>query len=99
METTHRLIAIFCEVDDFCKELQHYFENKLLPGPVKGGRGPSGQIAISEVMTILITFQMMGYRNFKTFYLGFVNKYWQSYFPTLPSFFHGFANLILPLQQ
>lgn len=93
METAHRLTSIFCEVDDFCKELQRYFENKLLPGPVKGSRGPSGQITISEVMTLLIVFQMMGYRNFKTFYLGFISRYWKSYFPTLPSY-NRFVELI-----
>lgn len=37
-------------------------------------------------MTIQILFQMIGYRNFKTFYTGFLQKYLAHYFPKLPSY-------------
>lgn len=81
-----QLIAIFCELDDFCKELDKNTSELLLPAPIKGNRGPSCCLVISEIMTIQILFQMIGYRNFKTFYTGFVQKYLTNYFPCLPSY-------------
>ncbi len=37
-------------------------------------------------MTIQILFQMVGYRNFKTFYTAFLQQYWRHYFPNLPGY-------------
>ena len=88
---THQLTTIFCEIDDFCKELDRY--GGLLIGQAKGQRGPRGSLAISEVMTILILFQMIRYRDFKTFYEQFLQRYWRSYFPRLPGY-HHFISLI-----
>lgn len=82
----HQLVAIFCEIDDFCKELEKNFSRLLLTGPIKGKRGPNCRMTLSEIMTIQIAFQMIGYRNFKTFYTGYVMKYWTNYFPTLVSY-------------
>lgn len=81
-----QLVAIFCEIDDFCKDLEKNMPQPLLSGPSKGKRGPERCLSISEIMTIQILFQMVGYRNFKTFYTGFLQKYWQKYFPTMPSY-------------
>jgi hypothetical protein len=82
----HQLVAIFCEIDDFCKELEKNFPQFLLTGPMRGNRGPNCRMALSEIMTIQIAFQMIGYRNFKTFYTGYLMKYWREYFPTLLSY-------------
>lgn len=82
----HQLITIFCEIDDFCKELEKNFSKSLLTGPIKGARGPNCRMTLSEIMTIQIAFQMIGYRNFKTFYTGYVKKYWLKYFPSLLSY-------------
>lgn len=81
-----QLITIFCEVDDFCKEFDQNISQPLLSSPTKGRRGPKCSLSISEIMTIKILFQMVGYRNFKTFYTGFLQKYWLHYFPSLPSY-------------
>jgi transposase len=83
MLNEHQLIAIFCEIDDFCKDLEKNMPQPLLTGPSKGPRGPEGNLSIGEIMTIQILFQMIGYRNFKTFYTGFLQKYWADYFPKL----------------
>lgn len=83
---THQLVAIFCEVDDFCKELDKYTQHYLLSGPTKSERGPDCGLAISEIMTILVMFQMARFRNFKVFYEGFLLNYWRSYFPGLPGY-------------
>lgn len=86
MELANQLISIFCEVDDFCKELEGYTKHKLLTGPSVGQRGPETGLCISEIMTILIMFHQVRFRDFKTFYLGFLEVYWRSYFPHLPSY-------------
>ena len=59
MDAAHQLVSIFCEVDNSCKGCQSCFEKRLFPAQIKGNRGPLGQTSISEIMTILITFQMM----------------------------------------
>jgi hypothetical protein len=86
MDIIHQLTSIFCEIDDFCKEFDNYFQHKLLTGPTKGARGPKCNLSISEIMTILVMFQMIRYRDFKTFYCGFLEKYWKDCFPGLPCY-------------
>ncbi len=67
-----QLVSIFCQIDDFCKELDQYSEHYLLTGPTQGKRGPVGGLAMSEIMTILVMFQMSKFRDFKNFYTGFL---------------------------
>lgn len=86
MMSSHQLATIFCEIDDFCKELDKNTPENLLIGPKKNKRGPSCCLSASEIMTIQIIFQMIGWRNFKTFYTLFLQKYWKEYFPKLPSY-------------
>lgn len=57
-----------------------------LPGDAKARRGPACCLSTSEIMTIQILFQIIGYRNFKTFYISFLQIYWKQYFPKLPSY-------------
>lgn len=60
MDFAHQLTAIFCEIDDFCKELDGHLRKKLLTGPslseVKT-KDPKGNLTQSETATILIMFQ------------------------------------------
>lgn len=96
----HELIRIFCQIDDFCDEWQHNQQQHLLIARTTQRRGPACQLSVSEMMTILIIFQMIGYRNFKTFYEGFLLRYWREYFPKLPSytrFVELISRAILPL--
>ena len=81
-----QLVSIFCEIDDFCKDLDKNMSQLQLTGPSKGRRGPACCLSISEIMTVQILFQMVGYRNFKTFYTSFLQIYWKQYFPRLPSY-------------
>lgn len=89
----HQLISIFCEIDDFCNELDKHSEHYMLAGPTKGNRGPACGLSISEIMTILVMFQMSRFRDFKNFYTGFLCFYHRCYFPNLPSY-GRFVNLI-----
>lgn len=95
-----QLTRIFCEIDDFCKEISYYTQHKLLPNPNASRRGPRCCLSDSEIMTILILFQSSGYRHFKYFYQGFLAVYWQQAFPHLPSyqrFIELMSRVIFPL--
>jgi hypothetical protein len=83
-----QLTRIFCQVDDFCKELNQYHSAKLLPGSPNsyGTRGRKRCLSDSEIMTILIFFQSSCFRNFKNFYTNFICRYWKKEFPNLPSY-------------
>ena len=95
----HQLVTIFCEIDDFCKELDKNTSQARLTGPSKGRRGPACCLSISEIMTIQILFQMMGYRNFKTFYTCFLQQYWKQYFPKCYGKFTGSLSCVILLSH
>ena len=94
MIPVNQIISIFCEVDDFCKELNKHVENGLLENKnKKPSRGPKHILSESEVVTIMILFQLSKFRNCKAFYTTFLTTYWKSYFPKLPSY-NRFTELI-----
>lgn len=82
----HQLTDIFCQIDDFCNTLDVYTQDYMLTGPMKGKRGPSCGLAISEIMTILLMFQSSRMRDFKNFYTGLLSLYYKGYFPQLPCY-------------
>ncbi|MDB6095759.1 MAG: Transposase [Francisellaceae bacterium] len=86
------LTLLFVDVDDFCKK---YLMNapKSLPCPGKFKRNRKFTLSQSEIMTIFITFQTSGYRNFKAFYLEYVCKFLTNQFPRLVSY-NRFVELI-----
>lgn len=86
MKLAHQLVSIFCQIDDFCKELEGYNNQKLLTGPTRGKRGPQAGLSQSEMMTILVMFHEVRFRDFKMFYTEFLQRYWLGYFPKLPSY-------------
>ena len=83
-----QLTRIFCQVDDFCKELNQYQRANLLPDLTRnaGSRGQKCCLSDSEMMTILVFFQSSCFRNFKHFYIDFLCRYWKKEFPNLPSY-------------
>lgn len=86
--------------DNFCKEFDTLTQDKLLTGLTSGKRGPSANLSLSEIMTILIMFHQVRFRDFKTTYTGFLAHYWKSYFPNLQSycrFISIMKNAIFPL--
>lgn len=85
------LIELFCDVDDFCKLISTWSERQLL-GPAQK-RGPKPKLSASEVMTILIYFHMMRYRDFKSYYTKYVLVHLHSEFPHLVSY-NRFVELI-----
>lgn len=87
MKIGHQLVNIFCEIDDFCKELDEHAKHYFLPNSSeKKRRGPSCGLSVSEIMTILVMFQMVRFRDFKTFYCGYLELLFKPYFPKLPTY-------------
>ena len=94
MRITHQLTVTFCKIDDFCKEFEENIASRLLVDAMRlDNRGPNCCLSVSEIMTILVMFQTIGFRNFKTFYLEFLRPYHKDCFPNLPSY-QRFVELI-----
>lgn len=86
MVTADQRVTMFCQMDDFCKEFDVYAQNHLLEGTKSMKRGPAQGLSVSEIMTILVLFHHVRFRDFKTYYLGYVLRYWRDEFPDLPSY-------------
>jgi hypothetical protein len=94
MVPVDQIVLIFCDIDDFCKELDGYVENGLLEDKSKKPkRGPKPVLSVSEVATIMVLYQMSKFKNFKAFYTTFLATYWKHHFPKLPSY-NRFVELI-----
>ena len=79
------LEELFCPVDDFCKKFEPDWQKYLIScGSARRVR--SGNLSLSEVMTILIAFQTSRYRDFKSYYLNLVCHFWHREFPELVSY-------------
>lgn len=79
------LTAMFCDIDDFCKRFEPVFEQQLLTrGTIKRCRRP--QLALSEIMTIIVQFHRSSYRTFKDYYTKHVCKHLKGHFPKLVSY-------------
>ena len=79
------LTELFCNIDDFWKNFEKLWNKRLL---AEGRQEPKreGRMCLSEVMTLVILFHIIGYRNFKTFYNGYVLELLRKEFPNLPSY-------------
>ena len=93
MMNTKQLTRIFCQIDDFCKQVDEYFYALALPKPGRGKRGPRCCLSDSEIMCILILFQSSGFRNFKIFYQALLPYRWKNAFPKMPSY-HRFLEIM-----
>lgn len=95
MLTTNEIIEIFYLCDDFSKEFDKSFKKHILQvDNGKKTRNKPGKLSHSEVMTILISFHLGGYRNLKHYYLFYVNQHLNKEFPQLVSY-----NRFVELQQ
>ena len=80
------ITEIYCDVDDFCKALEGYCKARLLPQEKPPKWFPASALSLSEVMTIILLFQLSSYRCFKSYYQKHVCVYMREYFPTLVSY-------------
>jgi len=79
------ILPVFCDIDDFCLLFEPTWQHQQLAAAPRQRHRPSN-LALSEVMTIIVSFHASGYRNFKTFYRDYVAKHLLSEFPKLTSY-------------
>lgn len=77
-----KITEIFCLVDEFCKEYHQIIEKGLIGNYPK--RPP--RMSTSEVITIMIVFQLSGFRTFKHFYKYYLQKHMINDFPNTVSY-------------
>ena len=80
-----QLVAMFCDIDDFCKAFEPCYTQRLLHSGQRQRRRQS-QLSLSEVMTIIVYFHASHYRDFKHYYTDYVAVHLSSEFPTLVSY-------------
>ena len=92
------LLAIFCDVDDFCKDYAEYCKHHLLFCKDyaeyckhhllmdKEKIIPKTSMSLSEIMTIVIYFHLSNQRTFKWYYIKFVGTVLRPYFPRQVSY-------------
>ena len=76
--------TLFCFVDDFCGGFEPWFDQQLLESGKKRRRR-SGQLKLSEVLTIVLAYPQSGRACFQYFYFDLLAK-GREMFPTLVSY-------------
>jgi hypothetical protein len=79
------LVAMFCDIDDFCKVFEPIYSQRLLQNGQRQ-RVRQGQLSLSEIMTIIVSFHASHYRDFKHYYTEYVEEHLRPYFPALLSY-------------
>jgi hypothetical protein len=79
------LYQLFCDADDFCTSFLPAWHSGLLEKGEKKRRKKKC-LCESEIITIVVYFQMSGYRTFKWFYQKHVCALLREEFPHLPSY-------------
>jgi hypothetical protein len=92
MESSMSLLELFCHVDTFCQTFLPAWDTELRAHGQRFRRR-SGQLAMSEVMTIMIHFHQLRFRDFKTYYLVYVRGHLRREFPQAVSY-HRFVELM-----
>ena len=77
------IVPLFCDIDDFCQEFEPWMKAQML---TVRQRQRKPKMCLSEVMTILVLFHLLGYRNFKQFYLEYVCDHLDWAFPQAVSY-------------
>lgn len=78
------LTEMFVKIDDFCLLFEPQWQKSLLHSGEKH-RNRAGQLCLSEKLTIIVGFQVSGFRTFKSYY-QFIQHYHRREFPKLVSY-------------
>lgn len=84
------ITELYCWVEDFCRAIDENFANRFLSNGKKPTRVP--EIAHSEILTIILLYYQSPCKNFKAFYLCYLQLLYRSYFSKLP-WYHRFIDL------
>ncbi len=81
------LVELYCDIDDFYQSFESESKQYRLvdKGNKKRRNRPSG-ISVPEIMTILVLFHQVRYREFKSFYFYYLMTFLRKDFPNLPSY-------------
>ena len=79
------LLYVFTIVDDFCAQFEPHWAKTQLKSCSTKQSGRKQSMALSEVMTILLAFQLSDYRHFKGYYQH-LECHFRSEFPNLVSY-------------
>jgi hypothetical protein len=87
MLSENKITEIYFIIDEFCKEFDktisaHSLNKKEVPKK----RNRKFILSDSEVMTVLVLFHAMGFKNLKHFYLFYMGKHLKNEFPNLVSY-------------
>ena len=85
MISIDKVTAIFCSIDDFCLVFELALKKKQL-STVKKTRNRKFKMSTSEILTITVLFHLSGFRNFKHFYIFYVQKHLIQEFPETVSY-------------
>lgn len=85
------ITEIYVMVDDFYKHYEQHLNAQILPSRKRPTRTPC--LSISEIMAIILLFHRSPSKNFKYFYMSYLQQY-TAEFPQLPSY-----NRFVELQQ
>jgi hypothetical protein len=77
------ILALFCDIDDFCLFFEPLWKQKLLTNQQ---RQRNSTLCLSEVMTIITLFHASHYRDFKSYYTKHVVEHLAWAFPRLVSY-------------
>jgi hypothetical protein len=79
------LTELFCLIDDFCREFEPAWERRLLAAGAKKRRRKTC-LSLSELLTLLVLFHQLRFRQFKSFYLAYACRHLRREFPGLPAY-------------
>ena len=79
------LTELFCLMDDFCRRFEPAWERRQLTRGIQRRRR-RGALSLSELMTLVVLFHQLRFRQFKRFYLDYACRYLRLAFPTLPRY-------------
>lgn len=88
MLTTSKITEIFYSIDNFCLVYEPFCKKQAIISSATGKkrRNRSSKMSLSEVVTITVLFHKSQYRNFKSFYILYVQKHLKSLFPSTVSY-------------
>lgn len=79
------ITLLFYQTDNFCKVFEPEWE-KILFSSGQRQRRVENRLSLSEIITIMLSFQISSYRNFKRYYIDYVMQHYQCEFPNLVSY-------------
>src|SRR5690606_16600414 len=81
-----KIIEIFIEVDDFCKEFDVEIKKHRIESGFTAIRNRKTTLSESEIISILIAFHIGHFTNFKHFYTQHLLVHYRDYFPGMVSY-------------